>query len=367
MNLLIASLLAINLIILVALRIGFRRQLRKSGISYTEEPFITVIVAARNEQDSLPRLLASMTSQEYLNFELIVIDDRSADTTRQICEKIGDFDRRFRSYRIDKVQSALPAKKNALLQGITEAKGSILLFTDADCAPNPLWIRSISSRFAPGVGVVVGPSIYHPTKKSYFGRFVEYEKLKNIFLASAGVALRLPWLAGGANIAYRKEVFFEIGGFQNISKTASGDDDLLIQRVKSQTKWEIDYILDPQAIVTTSSPHGIKDYYHQKLRHFSVTPLFSLGLKMLSVLFVLSNLILYLIPLFLWAFASVLFPLMILFVKIIADHSNALVFLSSFQRRDLLYHSATIEPMLVLHGIFFAIAHHFIKAEWKEK
>lgn len=90
-------------------------------------PAVSIILPARNEAENLPRVLSSLNALDYPNFEIIVVNDGSSDATAQVAK----------SYGVTLVQGQLTpagwAGKNwACYQGAKVAKGSALLFTDAD-------------------------------------------------------------------------------------------------------------------------------------------------------------------------------------------------------------------------------------------
>ena len=87
--------------------------------------------------------------------EIIVVDDRSTDDT---AARIDQWARRLPHLsRVSVTQQNCDCpKKNALWQGIKNARGDIIFTTDADCQPGPDWIASALAHFAPDVGMVIG-------------------------------------------------------------------------------------------------------------------------------------------------------------------------------------------------------------------
>ena len=112
------------------------RKARKMDMKGGEK--VSVIIPARNEEEKLPRLLESLTHQEYENYEVLVIDDQSTDSTWEIIEKFSRLDPRIKGYRSDRNVKLSPyGKINALLQLIPHATGDILLCTDSDTIHEP--------------------------------------------------------------------------------------------------------------------------------------------------------------------------------------------------------------------------------------
>ena len=99
----------------------------------SDPPLVSVIIPARNEEASLPTCLDSLVSQCGVIFEVIVVDDASADRTRQIAES-------FPGVHVVDAPPLPPGwtgKNNALAAGAKTARGQWLLFTDADTVHRP--------------------------------------------------------------------------------------------------------------------------------------------------------------------------------------------------------------------------------------
>ena len=101
--------------------------------SGAELPFLSVLVAAKDEQDNIARCVSTLLEQDYPNFELIVINDRSSDHTAQIVQRLFADDSRGRLVNIVELAPGWTGKNHAMWTGIKQAKGDWLLMTDADC------------------------------------------------------------------------------------------------------------------------------------------------------------------------------------------------------------------------------------------
>lgn len=101
--------------------------------SYTKEPKISIVIPARNEEENLPRLLDSILNEDYKNFEIIVVDDRSEDKTNEIIRNYTQKDERIHLVETEgKEKLSNHGKVNALIYGSREISGEYTLFTDAD-------------------------------------------------------------------------------------------------------------------------------------------------------------------------------------------------------------------------------------------
>ena len=101
-------------------------------------PGVSIILPARNEAANIERCVKSILASEYPGFELIVVDDRSDDDTAAIAERIAAGDERVTVIRGAELPKGWFGKPWACWQGFQVAKGSLLLFTDADTVHGPL-------------------------------------------------------------------------------------------------------------------------------------------------------------------------------------------------------------------------------------
>ncbi|MBI5464023.1 MAG: glycosyltransferase [Ignavibacteriales bacterium] len=279
----------------VLLLIGMRR---RYPVQSNAHPTISVIVAARNEASNISRVLDALIDQSYRNIEILVANDRSTDATGDITASYAKKDARIRVINIRDEPADLPAKKNALTQAIRASQGEILCFTDADCLPGPRWVETISAYFVPEVGYVVGmspyeldvlPSLKYSALDALMHRFVAYEENKSSAMSAGSIGIGFPWLCTGRNQAYRRKVFDEVGGFEQIKHSISGDDDLFLQLVRRRTTWKVSYVYDRAAAIPTVPPKTFRHFVNQRKRHFSAGKHYDHATQTLLFLYHVSN------------------------------------------------------------------------------
>lgn len=105
------------------------------------QPFVSIIVAALNEEDTIGEALESLVHLDYDPLEIIAINDRSTDNTGTL---LDDFAQRYQKIKVVHINQ-LPAnwlgKHNALQEGAKRAQGDLLLFTDADVKLEPSTLK----------------------------------------------------------------------------------------------------------------------------------------------------------------------------------------------------------------------------------
>jgi chlorobactene glucosyltransferase len=105
-------------------------------------PLISVLIPARNEEENIETCLKSLQKQDYPNFEILVLDDNSEDRTAELVEGMAAKDNRIRLIRGESLPEGWAGKPFACYQLAEKAKGSWLLFIDADTTHAPHMLRS---------------------------------------------------------------------------------------------------------------------------------------------------------------------------------------------------------------------------------
>ncbi len=281
--------------LLLWLRSGVRRAHWEDQNPTTAEPLprVSVVVPARNEERHLGRCLHALSRQDYPTelLEVVVVDDRSWDTTPSIIARYAAKHANFRSVRVKTLPPGVAPKKHALHQGIRLANGEIVLTTDADCEPPPTWVREMASRFAADTGMVLG---FSPLTLGRLSRLAEaLFRLDSVALASlaaAGVGIRYPLTCSGRNLGYRKAVYEELGGFGRYQSVGSGDDDLFLARVRDETSWHVRYAFAKTSQVPAEPPTSLRALWNQRTRHASKGIIYARPITVGLVLLYLYNL-----------------------------------------------------------------------------
>ncbi len=117
------------------LALGIKKMTRLSSISPLKSektPMVSIIVPACNEEKNVEQAMRTLLHQDYVNYEVIAVNDRSIDRTGDILSKISTEEPRLRVIHIEKLPEGWMGKIHAMHQGAQEAKGEYLLFTDGD-------------------------------------------------------------------------------------------------------------------------------------------------------------------------------------------------------------------------------------------
>ncbi|MDR2363768.1 MAG: glycosyltransferase family 2 protein [Spirochaetaceae bacterium] len=193
----------------------------------TEGPLVSVLIPARNEEQNIERCLTSLRNQDYVNYEILVIDDNSTDDTLGILQRIAREDKRVRVFSGKPLPEDWFGKPYAMQQLSGEAKGEILVFTDADTVHNPTCISwTVSNMQNSKVDFISG---YTKQKLLTFGEAITVPLM--YFLTTIVVPLFLNryfrWsffsAAIGQFIAVNREAFEKAGGYTTIRNKSVED------------------------------------------------------------------------------------------------------------------------------------------------
>ena len=318
---------------------------------------ISIIVAARNEEASIGKLLQSLIEQIYPSdkFEIIIVNDRSTDSTAFIVENFIKQHSQIRLINITANNTDMPHKKNALRTGIAQASFEILAFTDADCIVPKQWLNEISKNYTDDVGIVAGYSPY-----DFPNSFLRYEECKNSLLAASAVEMKNAFMCTGRNFSYRKAVYNEVGGFEEIKNSISGDDDLFLQLAQKKTAWKIRYMIAPESYIRTVSPGSFSQFINQRTRHVSASKFYPMKIKSAFAFVHLFHLITLIGFFFL--------PLTSLIMVLIKFNIDALFITKGkdvFQEEFSLVEFAVDETLVVLYSLFIAPLGFLKTFNWK--
>ena len=233
---------------------------------------VSVIIACRNEEETLPRLLTLLVNQTYPQdlYEVIVANDDSDDKSEDILRKFSEKFKVINYFNVKDRNLAVSPKKNALSQAITRSKGEILLLTDADCFPKSTWIESMVQGFADDVSMLAGYSSTEiDWKKASFVQKFEHIDLLCLYIGLAGgFAMGKQFTAIGQNLAYTRAAYEQVGGFSKINHLVSGDDCNFLQLLRKEGL-KIKFNFDEDSFVKTKPILSWRKLFNQHSRWFS--------------------------------------------------------------------------------------------------
>lgn len=317
---------------------------------------ISVIICARNEEENLNENLSYILSQDYPEYELIVVNDCSEDGTEQVIDKYMDqYPHKLRKINIPESDNYKHGKKMAVFIGIKHAKYEHIVLTDADCKPNSnQWLKIMANHFDTQKEIVLGYGKYQSIP-SLLNKIVRYDTLTIALQYLSSAINGNPYMGVGRNLAYTKSLFFRNKGFANHYHLASGDDDLFVN--ETATAQNTTVCTHPDAFTISSPPLIFKHWLLQKARHFSTSPLYKTSHQWMLGWIYFTIVFFHLSLLFSLFITPQLWPF-ILFVYLIKHsiHTYLIYKASKKYQEEKLYSIAFIlEPLIIILYLYIAI------------
>lgn len=246
-----------------------------------EKTTVSIVIAAHNEEKNLMSCLNALEKQDYPaeRIQFVLVDDRSTDKTGEMISRFCEqHPNAIKIEVVDNIENRSP-KKNALARGIEKAAGEILLFCDADSVPPPGWVTEMVRYFEPDVGLVAGFSPLKACNNEFWPKIVELDSLVNGAVAAASFGHQSGMTCTGRNLAYTRDVYQKIGGFEGLYHSLSGDDDLFLFKLQQKSQKKIRYAIAPETIVPAKTVSGLGELLRQKRRHISAGKFFPIRIK----------------------------------------------------------------------------------------
>ncbi len=247
--------------------VAFRKREKDFPLAGDRLAPVSVVICAKNEARRLRHNLPGILSQDYPDYEVLVVSDHSTDDSAAVLATLRQKYPRLKYWDWQDPETDRPGKKAALAFGIRQARHDWVLLTDADCRPvSSKWIAAMWMAASGGksIGLGYAPYSYRP---GLLNALIRHETIITALLYLSAARRGRPYMGVGRNLLYRKQLFFRAGGFAGHRHIASGDDDLFIHQVATKDNTAIVDI--PEALVYSEPKTTIKSWLRQKRRHIS--------------------------------------------------------------------------------------------------
>lgn len=328
---------------------------------------VSIIVAARDEEQIIARTIEDLVAQNYPKAltELIFIDDHSTDRTAEIVLSYAG--RGVKLIKLNENSALNSYKKKAIQTAIGTCEGDLIVTTDADCRMGPNWLSTIVNYYEAKDYKMISSPVAYFEEKSFFERLQSLEFLYLIGLGASTIGNKQPSTCNGANLAYERKTFYEVGGFQGIDDLASGDDELLLHKIAAKYPDKIGFLKSRDAIVYTHAKENLKAFIQQRKRWASKSTRYKNKAIIVLGVFVwtfnLSILLNFIVGLFMPAYLTLTFYQLI--VKMILESLFLWDVTGFAKRRSLLILIPVLNVLHVLYMVYIGIAGNSGKYNWK--
>jgi glycosyltransferase involved in cell wall biosynthesis len=326
---------------------------------------VSVVICARNEYLNLEQFLPIILEQDYPNFEVVVVNDRSEDNSIFLLNQMAQKYPHLSVIDYKEELNFFKGKKFPLSVGIKSAKNDIVLLTDADCYPaSNQWIAEFASKFDEQTEIVLGYGAYK-NEKGLLNKLIRFDTVRIGALYLSCALWKKAYMGIGRNLAYRKSLFYKHNGFSSHYQIASGDDDLFINKASTRKNTRI-AVFEKANTVSIPKENFIQ-WWNQKRRHLSTakhysffSKLFLLFWEFIQYLFVIAFIasVLFYSP---WYFSVGVFSF-ILILKLVLQY----LIMNKLDEKKLIIGSIFYEFILLIIYPFLSISGFFMKpSKWK--
>lgn len=228
----------------------------------SEQPFITIMVPAHNEEVTIEETISYLLNElNYTNYEVLVIDDCSADNTPKILRKLQQQSKRLRVIRLTENKG----KAHAFNIGLAFAKGDLVLSNDADTLPEAdalmRYVNYFNSPEGQNIAAVTSNvEVRNRTKLITKSTTVEFSSIVGIIKRAEMGVFGSIFAYSGANTMYRKSALIDVGMFRQDRAT----EDISVAWDHQLNNWLA--VFAPEIISYTLVPETLKELYHQRKR-----------------------------------------------------------------------------------------------------
>ena len=260
--------LLVYVLLIIQLIFGFKKVKSFHVTDLAPKTAFTIVIPFRNEAKNLPTLLESISNLNYPHkmIEIILVDDFSTDNSERICIQWRMKYEHLDTTLLENLHLSYSPKKDALGRAMPIAKHDWIVTTDADCIVNKNWLLTLDNYIQTNNPEMIVGAVMYRAKNNWFHHFQQLDlmSLQGVTIGSFGIGK--PFMCNGANFAYTKKIFSEIGGFGGISDKASGDDVFLLQKAVNTNKEKVHYLKNNDVIVKTKPENDLYKLFMQRVR-----------------------------------------------------------------------------------------------------
>jgi cellulose synthase/poly-beta-1,6-N-acetylglucosamine synthase-like glycosyltransferase len=354
--------------------------------NYRPQTKISIVIPARNEEVNIANCLDSVCNQSYPKhlFEVLAIDDHSTDNTAEIIRKYESQNVKLISLKDFVTATGINSyKKKAIEIAVQQSAGELIVTTDADCHAPENWLQTIAAFHEQYHPEFIAAPVAIDCNYKFIELFQALDFMTLQGITGASVHKKIHSMCNGANLAYTKKAFEEVGGFAGIDNIASGDDMLLMHKIYKQYPDSVMYLRSKEAIVQTQPVNSVREFFNQRIRWVSkankyddirifsvllIVYLFNLLLVVLPVLALLKNKILD-IQLYPFTFLVSVSELWVflLIIKTVIELFFLYPVAKFFGKQRMLWLFPLMQPFHILYTVIAGWLGRFGSYRWKER
>ena len=272
-------------------KVAFYKNKRLTKTDSELEP-VSIVLCARDAYEYLVELVPALLSQNYPDFEVVIVNDCSDDETEEYLKDLERQEPRIKPVQLKQHLNFFNGKKFPLSMGIKSAQNDLIVLTDCNCMPTTNnWLRSVVNCYGNKTEIVIGYSPFI-RKKGFLNYLMRFDAVQNALLYLSAALKGNPYMGIGKNLSYRKELFYRNKGFTSHYTTSVGDDDLFISQVATKKNTEV--LIDPENAILTTPTDSFRIWMRQKSSRYSTVSKYNMRARFSLSMFHASGLLFYL-------------------------------------------------------------------------
>lgn len=258
-------------------RFVFRKEKKPAPVE--DLPPVSVVLAARDESHLLIKSLPVLLSQDYPNYEVVLVNDNSIDETSDLVKEFKNTYPNIHYVDMTSSISNIRGKKFPLAIGIKAAKNEVVVLTDASSIPSsPYWLQHIAGRFTRKTRVVFG-GVSVIRKSGFINALMRFDAVRNIITSFSYTLAGMPVMANGRNLAYTRTLFLKNKElFMAQPRMPYGDDDIFMNKVAATATCDVEPDSDALISQTGLTPSR---WFQQKKASFVTRSYYTTGSRIL--------------------------------------------------------------------------------------
>jgi len=218
-------------------------------LTQTDLPPVAVIISAHDNAKELKENLPLFLSQQYpTDFQIIVVVEKSTDGTEDVLKLFASDEHLYTTF-IPTSSRYVSRKKVAVTIGVKASKYDWVILTDPQCRPaSDKWLATMARNFKKGTDVVMGYSNYADDAKA----FCKFETLQTACYLLPRAMKKAPYRTNATNLAFRKEMFMQGGGYQGNLELVRGEYDFIVNKFGTEDNTAVEISSD--AWITENAP-----------------------------------------------------------------------------------------------------------------
>ncbi len=227
-------------------------------------PQVSVLVAARNEEQNIESCLRGLLSVDYPKekMEILVGNDDSTDNTLHIARALAKEDNRIKVFDIKTILGQARGKANVLAHLANQARGEFYFISDADTRVQTGWINNLLYAAHRNVGMISGVTVVGG--ETLWARLQNMEWLNAFGMLKVITDFNVPVTGIGNNMMITREAYEKVGGYENIPFSIV--EDFQLTKAMLGAGFKVINLINVQVLATTKAVSELKGIFNQRKR-----------------------------------------------------------------------------------------------------